>query len=226
MGLAKKFILRKKEIMKINFILIGIIGLILCVSCSNELHKRCGMKFPDCISPVYYLDTIQIESPIVIVLKEFVYLIPEKYIDKINFCSDSLKNSKYVIRYNGYYHDPRYGRHLEIYKKSNFGDVFLGENFSLWSSRFLQPISLSFIPSEIEAYKFKYKPESFLLMLISTEAKAIYRYIPGLGYSNDDITHYEYSRDYVLAAMPTFNKKTRKIILKKMQETENIRTSK
>lgn len=186
-----------------------LITITIYYSCNNiyTLKKNPKIVFPECISPIYYLDTIHINNPLLVIVDSLTYVVPKKIMEE-EISPDSLIINKNVVRYL-----PDYSYLVDsydVYKKSKLRDIAEINDF----------IEVSFttiidtISDRVKVYKFKYEPKSFILILIVQKATPIFEWNEELkSYSDDNITDVIFSKEYVLAVIPIFDKRDRKLII-------------
>jgi hypothetical protein len=187
--------------MKMLNICFFLIALLLKVSCSfdKQSHTEKDIRYPDWISPIYYLDTFQIISPRVALVDSVPYIFSLESIEPFED-HDDLINQKGVI---SYLTPDLHKFRLMFYRKSHeyqdFNTIFpaIAERNSFYfEEMFLLDDSINSIP----VYKFVFEPEYFLLTSISRIDSFI---MP----SDCVISDIIFSKDYFMALAPIFNKR-------------------
>ena len=178
--------------------------LILLCQC-KEIPPSTRTQFPEVISPIYYLDTIHIESPVVFYADSNYYIMPETEMSMLRGeeVLDPYKTIRYFTVEDHSFKEIDY---IQIYNKgrkkkpNSFYDLMIGDFYDLGNPLvFVEKIN------EYNVYKFKYKPKTFLLILMARE-----QYLYGDG---DNISDVDYSLDYILAVTPIFHKKDSKKLI-------------
>lgn len=201
---------------RISLILLGLSVL----SCKSHLAKSDGMTFPDVISPIYFLDTIQIPDPIIIKVDMGDDYISEMYIttrETLNEFTtiDEFLEKKEVVRFLDFNLGfDRSVDHVFIYKNfSKLYNLFHKNSYFFYYEHQLEKID---IIDDISVYRFIFKPETFLLSAITKKDSALKATI-GIDYYdpyNDVIYGYIHSKEYILTLLPIYNRKDRKTLAK------------
>lgn len=173
----------------VNLTILVIVAVL--TGCSGKPRIRVGFNYPEMLSPIYYLDTFQIQKPLVVYIDSIPYITSEEVFDNVENKTD-LPKTRGVVRYlTGELDAYRSFKYSLIYKEPRswkFSDRpfdFVEENIKLLDS--IQGVAV---------YRFDRKPRTFLLALIATE------------WHNDPnseiIFGAEFSNDYMLAIAPLF----------------------
>lgn len=166
------------------------------MSCNEQPCIRNGVTYPDLISPIYYIETFQIDSPRVALIDSVPYIFSLENMVPFEDKQDFL-GQKGVIRYL----TPDLFSHRQIYsittedhkKRSKSVSGIVEENSFYFDEMFIQDNSLNNLP----VYKFVFEPERFILTFISEIDSVI-----GDG---DQIFDIQFSNDYSLAMAPLFS---------------------
>lgn len=197
-----------------GFLLLGLAGLFS--ACSDKSHPRIRewVVFPETISPIYYLDTISIKSPRIALVDSMPYIFSleklKAFENKDDFIAQrgvlrylipSMIGDRY-LEYIGIYDVPLKDRKSLSYL-SSINDFYSDDLL-------LSADSIQGIP----VYKFKYNPETFLLVLMNDDFKFEEEITP-LHHGEETYSPAVFSKNYFLALIPIYNKKTRMLIDKK-----------
>ena len=188
----------------VNIAILGIIAAL--TGCSGRPQIEKGVNYPDMISPIYYLDTFQIQKPLVVYINSIPYITSEEVFNRVTD-KTNLPKTRGVIRYLTSVHTSnRAYTYLCIYKVPN---RFFNQPFEILQSQnnyafFGRNLKLIDSVQGVAVYRFDRKPRTFLLTLITTE-----EYEDRLG---DIIEKVEYSNDYMFAIAPLFSKKDRRAL--------------
>lgn len=188
----------------VNIAILGIIAAL--TGCSGRPQIEKGVNYPDMISPIYYLDTFQIQKPLVVYINSIPYITSEEVFNRVTD-KTNLPKTRGVIRYLTSVHTSnRAYTYRCIYKVPNrfFNQPF--ENLQSQNNYAFFGRNLKLIDSVqgVAVYRFDRKPRTFLLTLITTE-----EYEDRLG---DTVEKVEYSNDYMFAIAPLFSKKDRRAL--------------
>ena len=188
----------------VNIAILGIIAAL--TGCSGRPQIKKGVNYPDMISPIYYLDTFQIQKPLVVYINSIPYITSEEVFNRVTD-KTNLPKTRGVIRYLTSDHTlNRVYTYIYIYKVPN---RFFNQPFEILQSQnnyvsFGRNLKLIDSVQGVAVYRFDRKPRTFLLTLITTE-----EYEDRLG---DFIEKIEYSNDYMFAIAPLFSKKDRRAL--------------
>lgn len=181
----------------LRFIFAALVVSLSLMSCNEQPCIRKDVTYPDLISPIYYVDFIQIDSPRIAFVNSVPYIFSSEKVMLFEDEQDFLRQ-KGVIRYltpNLLSH--RYINYLNIYdtkKRTKWFDDIVIENKFYFDEMFLPDDSLGNIP----VYKFAFEPEGFVLTLISE--------IDSVIADGDQIYDILFSNDYSLALAPILSK--------------------
>ena len=173
-----------------------VFALTLLCQCKEKLPNT-RTQFPEVISPIYYIDTMQIASPIAFRVDSIYYIMSETEIDMLR--DKEILDPYKIIRF--------LTAEDEFFKGIDYIDIYYGKKqpnsfYDLMANGY-HDIGNPFVfvekINEYYVYKFKYEPKTFLLILMARE-----EYIHGV---DDVITAVDYSLDYILAVTPIFHKK-------------------
>jgi hypothetical protein len=191
---------------------IALIVFICCAGCGNRIIWN--GSFPDNISPIYYVDTIQIKSPYIVYLDSIPYVVPETSLAKLKN-GEELTDKEKILLDKGTHHDGKYVnilarrdidiKDIPLMHLDGDSDLFSLESFA---SKFATI-------NGADVQKFLFRPKCFLLVVKAPET-AIGELI-GDGYHVDLL----YSYDYVLAVRPVFSKQDWKIINREDYKMKN-----
>lgn len=188
----------------VNIAILGIIAAL--TGCSGRPQIEKGVNYPDMISPIYYLDTFQIQKPLVVYINSIPYITSEEVFNRVTD-KTNLPKTRGVIRYLTSVHTSnRAYTYLCIYKVPN---RLFNQPFEILQSQnnyafFGRNLKLIDSVQGVAVYRFDRKPRTFLLTLITTE-----EYEDILG---DIVEKVEYSNDYMFAIAPLFSKKDRRAL--------------
>lgn len=188
----------------VNIAILGIIAAL--TGCSGRPQIKKGVNYPDMISPIYYLDTFQIQKPLVVYINSIPYITSEEVFNRVTD-KTNLPKTRGVIRY--------LTSDLRINKKDTYRCIykvpnrFFNQPFEILHSQnnyvsFGTNLKLIDSVQGVAVYRFDRKPRTFLLTLITTE-----EYEDRLG---DIVEKVEYSNDYMFAIAPLFSKKDRRAL--------------
>lgn len=194
--------------------LILILLLVVFASCNNQDNTTADMpisiernilksnlSFPDNISPIYYLDTIQIESPIVIMVDSIQYITSRKIFDE--YCdSISITSRNDVIRYvNSDWVNYQTLDCLDVYDDHNpfsFSRIASRNDYTIeFNTKLEKEINGIFV------YQFCENPKFFFLVLvanISSIRKSDCEH--GEDSCTEQIADVTYGKDYKLGLIP------------------------
>ena len=185
-----------------NMLFIYFIILILQVSCNinDQPNIKKGLEYPDLISPIYYIDTFQIISPRVAIVDSVPYIFSlERMIpfeDKKDFLNqkgtmrfltpdlNSIRSIEY-LKIHEYQNWKKSLRYLSYQNEFYFDEIFIKDD------------SIQNIP----IYTFLFEPECFILTFFAT----IDSVVTPIGH-DDSLLEIMYSKDYLLALIPIYNK--------------------
>lgn len=197
-----------KQPMKILNIWFFLIALLFIVSCKRDNQPRIkeGIAYPDLISPIYYIDTFQINSPRIAYIDSVPYIFSLENMVPFKDKDDFLKQ-KGVIRFLTHHiHSIRTIYYLGIYEDQNWQQSFqylMTQNDFYFEEMFVPGDSIKDIP----VYKFAFEPDKFLLTLFSSIDSVV------TAYGHDDsILDILYTKDYTLALAPIYTKQDLKKI--------------
>ena len=153
----------------VNIAILGIIAAL--TGCSGRPQIEKGVNYPDMISPIYYLDTFQIQKPLVVYINSIPYITSEEVFNRVTD-KTNLPKTRGVIRYLTSVHTSnRAYTYLCIYKVPN---RFFNQPFEILQSQnnyafFGRNLKLIDSVQGVAVYRFDRKPRTFLLTLITTE---------------------------------------------------------
>lgn len=167
--------------------------------CNNGMDRgirNSKLIFPNTISPVYYLDTMQVPSPVVVYMRDTVYVVPETALREFNTIDSFILRKDVIYLRND--DGMRYIDYLNVYNYSSNPRL-------LYHYCDYLPDNLIFRDSMngIEIYDFYVKPYTFILTLETRYAIPIMAFYNN-EYSDDEIEGYNYSKDYVLTLLPVY----------------------
>jgi hypothetical protein len=201
----------------LKIISIFLITSLLAMGCNNKPRIKKSVKYPDVISPIYFLDTFQIKSPRVAIVDSKHYIFSLEKLEPFENQEDFI-NQIGVIQYlpPWMYSSLDIG-YIQIYKTR------LREDKSFYSLARKNDIEIEFNEmffqqadsiQDIPVFEFVFKPKTFLLTLISTKYHGDLHISPIEPEELDepfDPQRYFYPAvfvtDYMLALMPIYNKR-------------------
>lgn len=189
---------------KVISLILLIVGAVL-TGCSGQPRIRAEVTYPEMISPIYYLDTFQIQKPLVVYIDSEPYITSEEVFNRVAD-KTTLPKTHGVARYfTPMLNDYRSWGYIAAYEEPRFFNKSLS---NLWYQNdflyFERNLKLLDSVQGVAVYRFDREPQNFLLSLIATEV-----YEDTLG---DVIYGVEYSNDYMLAIFPLFSRKDREAI--------------
>lgn len=204
--------------------------LLLC-GCSVHPIIRSNVTFPDVISPIYYLDTFQIQNPVVVFIKSIPYITTEAILkDTLN--KTALEERKGVIRYlTQKLGEMKSGEYVEIYCIPRVDKSFFALHYENQRLFIEDNLYLADSINGIAVFRFDLQPHNFLLTLVA-KTENTEPYIEGWGeersftydeaFDDNNITLKDdviidiiYSKDYVFALAPLFSNKDKKALLRR-----------
>ena len=211
-----------------TFILIAFLFVVGCNDV-DEPHIKKNVTYPDLISPIYYIDTFQIESPRITFLDSVPYIFSLKELEQFENEDDFIKR-KGVIRYlTPDMHSDRHIGYLGVYeisKKDKSLQSLVYSDSYYWNDVLLPIENIKGMP----IYKFVFEPETFLLTIISKEFNTDMQVLSIEG--NCSFVPAFFSKDFILAINPIFSKRNwekinklsyRRIYGKKYHDERHIR---
>lgn len=177
-------------------------------NCDDHPQIKQDIKYPDLISPIYYIDTFRIVDPRIAIIDSVPYIFSFNSGENIS-TKDDFFNQKGLIPFlTPHLHSYRTIDYLKIYgydeRKKTFQDMVTQSEF-YFDELFLEDDSLLGIP----IYRFAFEPQMFLLTLIAPIDSGR----TAIGHE-DSILDIYFSKDYNLALAPIYTKKDLKKINK------------
>ena len=201
---------------KIFFLLITFF---LLVGCDEKPRIRKDVKYPDLISPIYFLETINISSPRVALVDGTLYIFSLDCLESFDTKEEFIEQ-ECVLPYSDV-NILMYSVYNEIYdihnsKKSLYNfDFIINSNY--WNYELFIPENNN--NKVVAIYKFAFEPETFFLLLtgVTTSLKYMYSdlnisYITEEDHKNSLNKEYEYKKDYSLSLLPKYRKRDMKMI--------------
>ena len=152
----------------ISFILL-IVGAVL-TGCSGQPRIRAGITYPEMISPIYYLDTFQIQKPLIVYIDSEPYITSEAVFDSVAD-KTALRETRGVVRY--------LTRDLALDRAKNYSFIHKEPKRKLFRKKtsysYLRNVSFCNIEKHFQfldsgqgvaVYRFKFKPRDFFLNLL------------------------------------------------------------
>ena len=190
-----------------------LIGMTL-ISCSGRPNMKVGITYPDMISPIYFLDTFQIQKPIVVYINSLPYITSDEVFNNVPD-KTALSETRGVTRYlTEDLVTNKAWDFVKIYNTTEKTDDKSFYHLQYMNSFLNIEHNLNLLDSMqgIAIYRFDVEPQNFLLTLIAKKDSLITSYGGTGNLANDVILGVEYSNDYMLAIAPLFSTKD-KIIL-------------
>lgn len=180
----------------------------------GRTSRQRHFTYPNMISPIYFLDTFQIQKPIVIYLDSHPYITTDSILMSADNIQE-LKERKGVVRYlTENLACNKTWDYIKIYNNTRKTD-----RRSFYAMRYQNEFlyiedNLIFRDSVqgVATYRFRIEPQNFLLTVITKQDSLITSQGGTGNLANDVILGVEYSTDYMLAIAPLFSKKNRKIL--------------
>ena len=185
----------------INYLVLGMI----LTSCSGQSHMKQRLMYPCMISPIYYLDTFQINNPRVVVIDSILYITSQSVLNDSLGKNELLKKKgveTYLTQRLTMYKNIDYTKIYGKTKKRSFCGL-QSENEFVYIEDNLELIDSI---RDVPIYRFNIEPQNFLLTLITKKDSVLA--------VHDVIYGIEYSNDYMIAIAPIFKKKDRKTLEK------------
>ena len=195
---SKKIKRMMKKFVNLSILIVGAV----LTGCSGRPQIREGFNYPEMISPIYYLDTFQIQKPLIVYIDSEPYITSEAVFDSVAD-KTALRETRGVVRY--------LTRDLALDRAENYSFIHKEPKRKLFHKKtsysYLCNVSFCNIEKHFQfldsvqgvaVYRFKYKPRNFLLTLISAEE---YKDSRGRFIFGE-----EYSNDYILAMLPLYSR--------------------
>lgn len=196
--------------LKLISLLLFILSIQYSCTCNCDDHPQINqdIKYPDLISPIYYIDTFRIVDPRIAIIDSVPYIFSFNDVETFSTKDDFLNQKGLIPFLTPHLHFYRTIDYLEIYgydeRKKTFQDMVTQSEF-YFDKLFLKDDSLFSIPIN----RFAFVPEMFLLTLIAP----IDSVKTAIGHE-DSILEIYFSKDYGLALAPIYTKKDLKKINK------------
>lgn len=198
---SKKIKRMMKKFVNLSILIIGAV----LTGCSGRPQIREGFNYPEMISPIYYLDTFQIQKPLIVYIDSEPYITSEAVFDSVADKTTLPKTHGVAKYFTPMLNNYRSGGYIAAYEEPRFFNKSLS---NLWYQNhflyFERNLKLLDSVQGVAVYRFEREPQNFLLSLIATEV-----YEDTLG---DVIYGIEYSNDYMLAILPLYSRKDREAI--------------
>jgi len=194
--------------------LISLLLFILSIQCSctsncdDHPQIKQDIKYPDLISPIYYIDTFRIVDPRIAIIDSVPYIFSFNDVETFSTKDDFLNQKGLIPFLTPHLHFSRTNDYVKIYEYEKWEKTLqdmVTQNEFYFDELFLEDDSIFSIPIN----QFAFEPEMFLLTLIAP----IDSVKTAVGHE-DSILEIYFSKDYDLALAPIYTKKDLKKINK------------
>lgn len=176
--------------------------------CNYHPKIKQDLKYPDLISPIYYIDTFRILDPRIAIIDSVPYIFSFNSGENFSTKDDFLNHKGLIPFLTPHLHSYRTIDYLEIYgyneRKKILQDMVTQSEF-FFNELFIEDDSLLCFP----IFRFAFEPQMFLLTLIAPIDSGE----TAIGH-DDSILDIYFSKDYILALAPIYTKKDLKKINK------------